>query len=267
MNDLSLLKMDDFGLWSHSIKNAAKLTAVELFFSGELNLLGGVVYGELDFVVDEEDEDPRLIEIINEQINIIEKLLINAVEKKEIVAKSIHRDFNNEIIPENTYISSETLHSWLESRGIVAGDKYILWGEQESRIGKYILNEVIYLRSIQSVSNKLLNSVLNRRLDSSRDMQDSWDKANDEINYLKNMVAELSEKKSHQSNRPLRTSERRTHQVIIAALCKKAGINPNARGAAAQIMAITEGIGAPITDDTIRKILNELPESIEFRTK
>ncbi len=68
-------------------------------------------------------------------------------------------------------------------------------------------------------------------------------------------------------NMELTTRERQTHQVIIAALCKKAGIDWEARGAATKISHALDGIGISVDDDTIRKILKELPESIEARTR
>ncbi len=65
----------------------------------------------------------------------------------------------------------------------------------------------------------------------------------------------------------LTTRERRTHQAIIAALCKKAGIEWEVRGAATKISQALDGIGISVDDDTIRKILKEIPESIEARTR
>lgn len=68
-------------------------------------------------------------------------------------------------------------------------------------------------------------------------------------------------------HRDLSTRERQTHQVIIAALCKKAGIDLEARGATTKISHALDEIGITTDDGTIRKILKEIPESIESRTR
>lgn len=65
----------------------------------------------------------------------------------------------------------------------------------------------------------------------------------------------------------LTTRERQTHQVIIAALCKKIGIDWEAEGAAGKISRAIDNIGGSASLNTIRKILKELPESIESRKK
>ena len=63
--------------------------------------------------------------------------------------------------------------------------------------------------------------------------------------------------------RPLRTVERDSLLIIIAALCQHAGINPQDRGASVQIEKITEQFGLAITDDTIRKWVRLIPDAIE----
>ena len=63
------------------------------------------------------------------------------------------------------------------------------------------------------------------------------------------------------------TRQRRTLLTLIAALCRKAGIDPAGRGAAVQIASLTDEIGAPVTDDAIRSLLRELPDAIESRSR
>ena len=61
--------------------------------------------------------------------------------------------------------------------------------------------------------------------------------------------------------------EKRTLLVVIAALCKEAKIDFTQRGVASAIEMLTEQIGAPISDDTIRKILKQIPKAVESREK
>jgi len=70
-----------------------------------------------------------------------------------------------------------------------------------------------------------------------------------------------------QSDKPMSTKERRTLHVVIGALCQKNKIDPRSRDAVARLVALTQETGAAVGEDTIRKILKELPESIELRMK
>lgn len=67
--------------------------------------------------------------------------------------------------------------------------------------------------------------------------------------------------------KPLTPTERNTLLTIIAALCDYSAIDTNARGTAQQIANLSQEIGAPITDDTIRKILAKIPDALERRKK
>lgn len=67
--------------------------------------------------------------------------------------------------------------------------------------------------------------------------------------------------------KPLTTRQRRTLLSIIAALCDYSAIKPNERGAAGQIAAMTDEIGASITAETIAGLLKEIPEALETRMK
>ena len=59
----------------------------------------------------------------------------------------------------------------------------------------------------------------------------------------------------------------RTYLVIIAALCKEARIAVGTPGASKRIRELTEKMGTPIGDDTIIKILHDIPEALESRMK
>ena len=67
--------------------------------------------------------------------------------------------------------------------------------------------------------------------------------------------------------KPLSTTERNTLLTIIAALCKSLNIDVNESGVASRIEALTEKIGARVTDDTIRTMLKKIPAALEARTK
>jgi len=67
--------------------------------------------------------------------------------------------------------------------------------------------------------------------------------------------------------KPLNTTERNTLLTIIAAMCKYEGIDPKDRTATSEIVKMTEDLGAPVSDDTIRSILKKIPNAIDSRIK
>lgn len=69
------------------------------------------------------------------------------------------------------------------------------------------------------------------------------------------------------SEKPLTSKERNSLLVLIGALCEDAGIDPKTRGITASLVAMTELIGSPLTDDTIRKILNQIDAAVSLRSK
>jgi hypothetical protein len=66
--------------------------------------------------------------------------------------------------------------------------------------------------------------------------------------------------------KPVSTKERQTYLVLIATLCRQANIDPSMRGISSAIAAMTEEFGAPVSDDTIRNILKQIPDAVEARS-
>lgn len=69
-----------------------------------------------------------------------------------------------------------------------------------------------------------------------------------------------------ESEKPLGSKERNTYLVLFAALCKEAQIDYKQRGISTAIQHLTESMGAPISDDTIRNILNKIDIAVESRS-
>ncbi len=72
---------------------------------------------------------------------------------------------------------------------------------------------------------------------------------------------------SNASDKPLTTNERNSLLTIIAALCDYSAIDHKDRGAASQIAKLTDGIGASVSDDTVRRVLAKIPDALESRMK
>lgn len=67
--------------------------------------------------------------------------------------------------------------------------------------------------------------------------------------------------------KPVTSTERDSLLTIIAALCDYSAIDPKGRGVARQIAKLTEEIGAPVSDDTVRRALAKMRDALETRMK
>lgn len=66
-------------------------------------------------------------------------------------------------------------------------------------------------------------------------------------------------------DRPLAPTERNTLLIIIAALCKKAGLDPSARDAASDVVRLADAVGVKLDDGTVRSKLKQIPDAIAAR--
>jgi hypothetical protein len=101
-----------------------------------------------------------------------------------------------------------------------------------------------------------LNVRLEKAADTFRSMKQELDSIKGERDSLRAMV-----------DKAMTTTERNTLLTIIAGLCDYSDIKYQERGAAGQIAKMTEEVGAPVTDDTIRKVLKKIPDALESRMK
>lgn len=67
--------------------------------------------------------------------------------------------------------------------------------------------------------------------------------------------------------KPLSATERNTLLVMIAALCKKAGIGHQDRMSASQLERLVDDVGGSVSSETIRNALNKIPDALERRGK
>lgn len=67
--------------------------------------------------------------------------------------------------------------------------------------------------------------------------------------------------------KPLTSKERNSLLVLLGAVLKDNDIDPNQRGITTSLVAMTELIAAPLSDDTIRKILSQIEPAIDSRNK
>ena len=80
---------------------------------------------------------------------------------------------------------------------------------------------------------------------------------------LRALKAEVAALQVELASRPFTTRERNTLLTLIAALCRLAGIVVGGdKGAVGKIVRATELLGAPISDDTVRAKLQDIPEAL-----
>jgi len=72
---------------------------------------------------------------------------------------------------------------------------------------------------------------------------------------------------SHPMEKVPRIDAKRTYLLILAVLFKEAKIDFDSRGTAALIAHATEALGSPVSEETVRNILKDIPEAIEYRRK
>jgi hypothetical protein len=88
-----------------------------------------------------------------------------------------------------------------------------------------------------------------------------------ELKTANNKIADLEQKLSQKSEKPLGTIERDSLLCIIDALCKEAKIDIKAKGAVKKIAIATEENGYPVSEDTVRRVLGKIHDALESRTK
>jgi hypothetical protein len=77
--------------------------------------------------------------------------------------------------------------------------------------------------------------------------------------------ASMEKSSTENLDRPLATRERRSLLVVIAALCKRYGVDYADRGTTQAVHKMVELMGAKLGEDTIREILAQIPEALESR--
>lgn len=173
------------------------------------------------------------------------------VERVDGVICQLHTDFDD-----NEYQSGSTAQ--LEKLKLRITNNKIKGAEAQKLLDKHKQDRKIFLEERASKDNSRKyfpadglpeDGVLVVRTAALRDFEQS----------IKNTPKAL--------DKAITTTERNTLLTIIAGLCDYSAIVPAERGAASQIAKMTEEVGAPVTDDTIRKVLARIPDALESRKK
>lgn len=264
-----LMELKDLGIRKLNIQEAAELVVCDMWNDGEIELR------ELDDETEGGASDPEIKAALSGEILTFVTLLSKAIDLGRLKPEKIARDFDEQIIPELTFIDGSALGDWLLERGRDPGDVFWEWDEAEQQILQRVCNEIAWIRSGDarntSPFTSFLNGVRNQKLyaEKSNDEQlkIAFKSATLEISRLRTRLIEAEQAHRLKIDEPAPPRARRTLLTLIAALCSGSKIDIEARGAAQRIKKMTEEIGAPVDDETIRKILMEIPDALEARTR
>ncbi len=257
-----------FGLLHLSVSEAAELTVVDMWFSGEIT----DIEEPPDF--DGDTSDPRLLASLAEQRDTFKARLLASIEAGHLGADVVSRDYDDRLKPDETYIACYALDKWLEARGYESGDIFTEWYDMRGDMVGNMQEEASFCRTAtrQELKKHSLSKLAGRcgvELDDMDrvDMSVAYDSAILEVQKLRKALSSHSADKQMVADRPLTTRQRRTLLTVIAALCKEAGIDYQERGTAKRISIAVSELGAAVGEDTIRGYLSAIPDAVESRSK
>ncbi|KQB09809.1 hypothetical protein [Vibrio metoecus] len=80
---------------------------------------------------------------------------------------------------------------------------------------------------------------------------------------LKRFLDSLNDEPTRVNDETIHPRRRDSYLVVIAALCKQQGIDPKTRGVCSSIELMVQQLGANLSQDTIKSILDEVADAIE----
>jgi len=176
-------------------------------------------------------------------------LLPHYRENGNLVADGEHAAY------ERWHVTGRALKKWIEEE--FPNDKPAFLFDEIERNSHSSIGADAY-RTLQADRNALKTRVDNgiEKFKALRQEKETIEAERDALNLIIN-----------KKEKPLSTKERHTLLVMIASLCKAVDIDYTQRGVATAIQLLTENIGAPITDDTIRNVLKQINEAMDVRSK
>jgi hypothetical protein len=260
--------LPELGLWQLSLCQAADLIAADMWLAGDIKT--EVAEAEPDTIA---RDDPRLLEAIAAERGLLLVRLVESILRNSLEPSQIRRDLlTGEIDPESTYVEYGTLCDWMKEFEYEPGDWMSEYSDAEASVFNDLADALFDIRNlhVQIRSGDEIAIQARRRVlafvGPDDDPVHAAATAQELREIIKGYSAEVAHLRRELGNRPtasdglLRPKSRNTLYRLIVALCAAARINPGERGAAIAIEALTQRAGLHVGDDTIRKILSELPE-------
>jgi hypothetical protein len=264
-------ELSDLGILKLSLTHAADLVAVDMFGSGAI---------EAEVPGLSEDaalsrNDPVVLEALKPQRKMIQERLTESVVGGTLKTIRLERDvLTGAIDAESTVLDYDALVNWLEACGYKPGDWMDEYVYSELGVQEDLAHALFDIRNIRSQLHGPDADQLSaqKRLLADFAVEANADFAAKTAQELRGIIAtyaaqvaylqgELDARRSNVEAPTLRPKSRNTLYRLIAALAVAAGVNPKERGAASTIAALTERVGLAVGDDTVRKVLVDLPDS------
>ncbi|MES2682689.1 MAG: hypothetical protein V4650_04155 [Pseudomonadota bacterium] len=271
--DALVTGIPDMGIMHLNLLQASDLVAADMWLSGETDIEGP----DADDIV---RDDPALLALLKDLRAQLAAQLAESVNNKSLKSPVIRRDlFTGEIDLEKTFVEYDQLYEWLTERSYHPGDWMDGYAEEESNVYSSLIDElyVVRARYAPDASGEHAALLAKWRWETSDIATGIYpDPEQASLQTLREIVKgysvevarlnrELGNRVSGDDVRALTPKGRKTLHRLITALCVEAKVNPADRGAAATLAAITQRAGLPVGDDTIRKVLAELPEASKGR--
>lgn len=262
------LRLPHFGIFHYSLTDAALLGALDMWSAGAVPDVPAEGWEDDEGPHDDID-DPQIRAALEPLRAELASALIRSAESGHLAVEVRGRNRQtSSLIPERTFVELHDFVDWLEVHGHERGDfiadieetladdpwrvaSEVAEDRARLRLGEYGARPPAQGRSLADLSVEGLKQELQaKRL------------------HIVHLEQQLDVARGGRSTeKRLSTRERRTLHTVIAALCKKAGIDPTARGAAMAIESATAELGVPVGDDSIRSILKAIPDALESRTR
>lgn len=258
----------DFGVGQLSVTMCAQLIAAERWLAGEVK---ADLPGDEDFQFD----DPRLVAALKQEIDRIQKTIINAIIRGELAPERIRRDFvTDAIVAERTFLGYDELLAWLETREFKFGEFFESYVDREEQLRSALLHDLYNMRVVfaggdsATVEERWSQFLVNRSPMLEDGQGDLESRSREQLmSMIEQALAEIARLRSDMARTPLATIEktfagksRTSHQKVIAALCLQVGVDPKRRDAVGTLEAITRRAGVGVSDDVLRDILKALPD-------
>lgn len=274
LDSYKLFDMPQLGIFSISLKEAADIVTLDMFYSGKID--DKKALSEISKIGQEDAiPDGVVLGFLGKHASVICKLLKESVKNKEIPTIQIRRNFNSVIDENNTYVNCDSLETWLLEHNYVAADYFFEFIENRKMILGHICAEIKFLQIAQSEGNYDLISAIGSQdpniddgdVSTFPELYNSWKFKTIENKHINDLIGQQEKLAPYDNDANLSKRPRRTMLTIIGALCNSQQIDFTARGAAQRIREATERLGCPVDDETIKKILNEIPDALASRTK
>lgn len=258
--------LDNFGLGMLNIQEAAELIACDMWAEDKID-----VEALDDF--DGHLLAPEVKDALAEVISAFATRLTRSIDAGRLQPARVARDFDENLILTETFINISQLEEWLNERGHYIGEAFRDWHLDETEICDRIIDELIWLRSVKGNARGRLFPInlkfSHHQTDESNqsDLIAAYKSATLENQHLRERLANAESRSMVKPELPASPKHRRTLLTLIGALCEAVKIDVRKRGAAQRIMEMTEQLGVPVDDETIRKVLTAIPDALEGRSK